>query len=206
MSNKRFNETNLPNDIGIKFDRICNILIAPSQVYKAVEVLFAGTSAILGIIKDKDCIKGIKFTNNGEFIAAAQISITPCSSSDSDEKTSGFWNYTWTFYEEDTKDCKFVDDSSLYQVYKDKSLDAGLCDFNSNLSDREKDTDKYIVMMKEVLSLIKKWLINNPGTTLVLDGVFQAQSEISSDGEIEIGLVPAGEMKILVKDDNSIQE
>ena len=60
--------------------------------------------------------------------------------------------------------------------------------------------------MKEVLSLIKKWLINNPGTTLVLDGVFQAQSEISSDGEIEIGLVPAGEMKILVKDDNSIQE
>ena len=56
--------------------------------------------------------------------------------------------------------------------------------------------------------VIKQWLAENASSDpiLILKDVFTANATVNEDGEIEFGFVPDGAMKILVKNDASIQE
>ena len=64
--------------------------------------------------------------------------------------------------------------------------------------------------MVEMVEFIIKWLKENvtaeEPVTLIQDGVFRADAAVDENGEINIGIIPDGQMKVLIKDDSAIQD
>ena len=71
------------------------------------------------------------------------------------------------------------------------------------------DSATAIYMATLIVEMIIEWIKENTteveSASLVLDSVFKATGVIE-DGKVVVGIVPAGEMKVLIKDDNAIQE
>ena len=72
------------------------------------------------------------------------------------------------------------------------------------------DSDTCITMMNTLVEFIINWLKENvtdtEPATLVLKGVFKGVAEVDPDGSIDIGIIPDGAMKVLIKDDSAIQD
>lgn len=201
---KKFKESTIPEDFSRTLSQQA-MLCGPANTYMVATTIFHGVSSCLGAIKNKTVSKAIVFKAiDGSFIAAAKVEFIP-NTEDPTNPAAGRWDYTWTFNEEDIKGADVIDvaNNSLIITYFTTS---GANLYNMKFA----GADICVTMCVLILEMIKKWLIDNvtpndPESTLSLEGVFTATGSIV-DGKVELGLIPAGEMKVLVKGDDTIQE
>jgi len=200
---KKFKETPILEDYSKALAEKC-FLLGPSNVPRIATVLFHGTSTALGSIKNLSVPKAIVFrTIDHSFLAAAKVEYIG-NADDPTNPSSGRWDYTWTWYEEDIKGADVIEvgTNSLVTTYFTSS---GINLYNMKFSAQ----DLCVLMMTLMLEMIKAYLENNVNEaepiTLSLDGVFKATAE-KVNGKVEMGLIPDGAMKILIKDDIAIQE
>lgn len=200
---KKFKETNIPED----FSRALasqSFLIGPSHTPRIATVLFHGVSRCLGSMKNTTIPKAVVFRSlDSSFLAGAKVEYI-ANADDPSNPSAGRWDYTWTFYEEDLKGCDCIDVSSnaLVSTF-----------FISSASDlynmRFAGQDVCVLMMVMMIEMIINWLKENVSESepmmMTLDGVFKATAAVEN-GKITMGIVPDGEMKVLIKDDSAIQE
>lgn len=198
MSEKQFKETTIPEDFAHSLMTNSSFIITPVHVIELAKVLFGATSTVLGKIKDVKVPKAIVFNHNHKFIAAAKVSYE-ANENNPDDLSAGFWNYVWTTSEDDIEDCKCEEIDRNAEIARNYELYAG-----KNNHMRFDKPGAIGCAMNLLIEVIKVWLEENPGTTLVLDGFFKGVSE-NEDDEVFISIIPDGDMKILIKDDSSIQ-
>jgi hypothetical protein len=202
---KKFKESTIPEDFSRALSQQA-MLCGPANTYKVATTVFHGVSSCLGAIKNKTVPKAIVFRAiDGSFIAGAKVEFIPNDENDKSNPSDGRWDYTWSFYEDDMKGADVIEvaTNSLIITYFTTS---GANLFNMKFA----GADICITMCTLTMEMIKKWLTDNvtpndPSATLTLEGVFTATGNIV-DGKIELGLSPSGEMKVLVKGDDKIQE
>lgn len=204
---KAFNETKIPEQFLMNMDKkhLGLSKLGEAGVYKFADVLFETTSILLGQMKLTDTPQAIIFREaNGTFIVGAKVEYITNEDNPSD-LSAGQWNYSWSFYEEDFEDAHAINACEHPLFRSSYASFAGRrhgIEFN--------DTDFVSSTCIELLECIKSWLKNNAtsgeSTYLVLDKVFTASAAVNDEGEIEIAIVPSGEMKVLIKDDSMIQE
>lgn len=202
---KKFKETTLPEDYVNTLDLQHSIGCTAANAYKVITSVIHGVSTCLNAIKDTSVPKAVVFRGvDGSFIGAGKVEFMP-NKDDPKNPSSGRWDYTWTFYEDDIAGADVIDVStnSMALTYFTASA-ANLFNMRFNA------TDICVAMCTVAIEAIRKWLMDNTTTTepesaITLEGVFKGTGSLV-DGKIEIGLVPAGEMKVLIKDDKDIQE
>lgn len=202
---KQFKETNIPESVSLALAKEA-MVIEPPHVDKFATVAVHAISRALGAVKNPITPKAISVKSmTGDFIFGAKVEYN--SNEDNPQDISaGRWDYSWTAYEEDLERCDIINlnDSSLLQNYLlSSSFELFGIKFNNGASSA-------VTTIVTVLEHIKKWLGDNvtpdEDAVLELEGSFKATASVSDDGEIEYGFVPAGEMKVLIKNDSAIQE
>lgn len=200
---KKFKETSIQEDFSKALAKQ-NILIGPSNVYRVATVLFHGVSTCMGAMKSTSVPKALVFRSlDHSFLAAAKVEYIK-NADDPSNPAAGRWDYTWTFNEDDIAgaDVTEVATNSLVATH---FVSAALALYNMKFS----GTELCIMMMTLLIEMIISWLKENTsdaeGAKLVLEGVFKASAEVEN-GKIEMGIVPDGEMKVLIKDDSAIQD
>lgn len=200
---KKFKETTIPED----YSRILSkrsFLLGPSHVFRIATVLFHGVSSCLANIKNVSVPKAVVFRSiDHSFLAGAMVTFVP-NTDDPSNPASGRWDYVWTFYEDDLKgaDCLEVSNNTLLSTF---FVSSGATLYNMKFQ----SPDVSILLMTVMIEMIITWLKENATETepvvLSLGGVFKATATVE-DGKTFIGIVPDGEMKVLIKDDSQIQE
>ena len=200
---KKLKETNILEDYSRALAQQC-FLIGPSHTPRIATVLFHGVSTCLGAMKNINIPKAIVFRSlDHSFLAGAKVEYI-ANRDDPSNPSAGRWDYTWTFYEEDLKgcDCVEVANNSLVSTY---FVSSGITLYNMRFAGQ----DLCVLMMIMMVEMIINWLKENASESepaiLTLDGVFKATATVEN-GKIVMGIVPDGEMKVLIKDDSSIQE
>lgn len=188
-SNRIFNE--------FKYD------IGPEHMDKLFDVVFTASANALNMIKKKDAKTAFTFTNTDKsLIAAAICEYFP----NEDASKPGNWSLVWTF-----------DESDLVDVKENNKID--IADIRSHEFFRGvagnkwgmifEDPGSMIVTINSVLVDLKKFLDENATAddtfTVEQDGIFQARVAVE-DGAKVFAVEPAGEIKILIKDDTAIEK
>jgi hypothetical protein len=197
---KKFKETSILEDYSKVLAKNC-ITLGPSITPYIATVLFDGVSRCLGAIKNQNKPKAIIFRSmDHSFLAGAKVEYIA-----GDDPTSSRWDYSWTFYENDLGDIDKEDiidasSNSLVLTYFESSA-------TSLFKMKFQGADTCCTMITVMLEMIKSWVTENTteteGATVTLDGVFTAMGEMV-DGTVQVGLVPDGSMKVLIKDDVSL--
>lgn len=200
---KKFKETNILEDFSRALAQQ-SFLIGPTHTPRIATVLFHGVSRCLGAMKNTTIPKAIVFRSmDHSFLAGAKVEYV-ANADDPSNPSSGRWDYTWTFYEDDLKGCDCVDVSSN-NIVSTYFVSSGSELYNMRFAGQ----DLCIMMMTLMIEMIINWLRENASESepaiLTLDGVFKATATVEN-GKTIMGIVPDGEMKILIKDDSAIQE
>lgn len=200
---KKFKETNILEDFSKALAQQC-FLIGPSHTPRIATVLFHGVSSCLGDMKNTTIPKAIVFRAlDHSFLAGAKVEYI-ANVDDPTNPAAGRWDYTWTFVEDDLKgcDCVEVANNSLVTTY---FISSGISLYNMKFA----GPDLCALMMTMMIEFIINWLKENATESetavLTLEGVFNA-SAVVENGKIVMGIVPDGEMKVLIKNDSAIQE
>lgn len=175
--------------------------IAPEHTDKFAYTLFTATANLLSFAKSKDHPTTFEFyTVDNRFVAAAIVEFFE----NEDPNKPGNWSLVWTFYENDVPtnanriNIKDVDTHSYFRsVAGDKY---GI---------RFVNTECLVNTMTYLLEQIKKWLDENAKegeeVCVTQDSIFQARVVVEN-GEKVFALEPAGEIKMLIKEDASIEK
>lgn len=197
----KFKESKIPEDLS-KALASQNMLLGPTMAEQAANILFVGTSRCLADNKDLSVPKAVVFRRiDGSFLVAAKLEYIK-NPDDPADLASGQWNYSWTFDEEDIKDCKLIETTNnLITMYFYNAA-------SSLYSIKFNDPSVCATVMNLVVEMIINWIKENTKdgdkAVLTLGGVFTAMGEVV-DGEIQMAIIPDGEIKILIKDDAAIQ-
>ena len=201
---KKFKETSISEDYS-KCLSAQHYLIGPSHVWRIPTILFHGASMYLAAVKNTATPKALVFRAvDGRFLAAAKVCYIP-NNDDPTNPAAGQWSYTWTTDEDNIKDCDCCDVSNNAMIVQFFTT-AGINLYNLKFA----GPDVCITMMVEMVEFIIKWLKENvtaeEPVTLIQDGVFRSDAAVDENGEINIGIIPDGQMKVLIKDDSAIQD
>lgn len=192
------------------FEKIANaleykaILIEPEHISKVVKVLFYGASKLLANVKSVDTPKAITFRKaDGTFICGAKVSFKK-NPDNPDDISSGSWSYIWTFDEDDISDAtEIIVDSKLTVMEFFKA--AGRTLFHMNFPDDSVASS----IFNTIFEYLGRYLDDNASTddvfTVTMPGIMEASSEVK-DGKIVKTIIPDGEIKILIKDDDQYQD
>ena len=178
--------------------------IVPEFAPKLIEVLFVTTSEILSKAKTKDHPVVLKYTKANKEMAAAAI--VQFFDNEEDPTKPGNWNLSWTFDEADIPENAQIIDGADSNVFVYFRAVAG-----SKFSMEYDAADVINALNISILTEIKKWLDENckdkDGEVVgfSLDNVMQAR--VTTEGGIKVfAIEPAGEIKMLIKDDASIEK
>ena len=167
---------------------------------KFADVLFTAVSTCLGNAKSKDHPVAFVIDEiNGNFVMGAVVEYHEGKSA----KDPGNWSYIWTFNAED-----IPDNAKIYKL-----TDPEIRPFFTSYSVkrfRYSANDEYFVTCYLLMAkMISKWLSDNVSESDIngveLEGVFQARVAVE-DGAVAKSIEPAGEIKVLIKDDASIEK
>lgn len=196
-----FNSTNLPAIVSKGLYEEKHYDIDTIHIDKLYYTLFYSVSAILREIKSKTnpvsfVIKDIK---NNE-IAAATVQYF-----DNEGDNPGNWSLTWTF------DPKDIPENSN----KEANLQNALYHPHFKSIAGEKwgmmfvDSSSLVNLMTYCVEQLYKWLDINAKedeeVEITLDGVFTAKVVVE-DGKKIFAIIPAGEVKTMIKDDITIEK
>lgn len=176
--------------------------IPPEFVDKIVDVVFTGTSYLLAQTKSKEKPATLCFRKVDEsLVAAATVRYFEGETKDD----LGNWSLSWTFNEEDIpEDAYKMDFATQVQTHSYFRSAAG-----ERYGMRFDDSASLVDCLTYALIQLKKWLDENAkeGTEVMIeqDGIFQARVAIEN-GEKVFAIEPAGEIKVLIKDDAAIEK
>lgn len=198
----KFKESKIPEDFS-KALAAQNMLLGPAMTEQAANILFVGTSKCLADNKDLSIPKAVVFRRiDGTFLVAAKLEYVK-NEDDPSNLASGQWNYSWTFDQDDIKDCKIIEMSnSLISMY---FYNAASSLYNMRFNDPAVCATVMSLMVEMIINWLKENTKEGEKSVLTLSGVFTAMGEVV-DGEIEMAIVPDGDIKLLIKDDSAIQE
>jgi hypothetical protein len=192
-------ETSLPQNYSKGLYEEKNYDLAPE--HKILYTVFTGVSELLNAFKNKE--KPISFVFDrldGSVIAAAICQYFP----NEDDSKPGNWSLVWTFDESD-----IPENADRYSIVDERShpFFRGIAGEKWGL--KFKDISCLVTLTSYALEQIYKWLDENADSnnevSVELESVFQARVAVE-DGQKVFALEPAGEIKMLIKDDASIEK
>ena len=197
----KFFDTNFPNNYSRGLYDEKNKSLAPEHSKLIADVIFTATAMVLNASKSKANPVALKFTNEDESFVVAAV----CQFFENEDKEQpGNWNLSFTFNEEDIPEGTNVltmNNPMVHPFFRSVAGDKYHFIFNT--------TDAIVTLPNYFMIQLRKWLDENTKSSeealIELDGVFQARGAIEG-GEKVFAIEPAGEIKILIKDDAAIEK
>lgn len=194
-------DTSLPENYSRGLYDEHNFNLAANHTDKLADVVFSATATILNGVKSKDHPVAFRFEKSqNQFIAAAVAQYFP----NEDSKKPGNWSLVFTFDEKDIPDGTVsysITDPQIHSYFRAIAGDHWKFQFNS--------PEAIIVLPTYFMSQLYKWLDENAKSgeevSIECEGIFQARVAIEG-GEKVFALEPDGEIKMLIKDDASIEK
>lgn len=197
----KLSETSMPQNYsrGLLEDKQYDI--APDHTGKFGYILFHGVASLLAANKDKN--RPVAFVVDridGKVVAVAIVQYFE----NNDKSNPGSWNMVWSFDENDIP----ADAKKIY--LKDPNSHPFFVSVAANRYNMEFKTEPAIInLLTYFMEILYKWLDENakPDEEVLIeqDGVFQARVGIEN-GEKVFSIEPMGEVKMLIKDDASIEK
>ena len=176
------------------------VVLPVNYGHKIADVLFTATTKFLAAFKKKEAPSAFIFEEvNGNFIMGAVVEYH----AGKNDKDPGNWSYIWTFDPADIPDTAerfYLTDPKVKPSYTDYSLHK----YRYSVFE-----DQFVPVYLFMAKMISKWLednvVENDIVGVELEGVFQARVAVE-DGSVVKSIEPAGEIKVLIKDDASIEK
>ena len=194
-------DSSLPNNFarGLYDEKCMNM--GPEHTDKIADVLFTATAMLLNGSKSKENPVALRFDReDGSMIAAAIVQYFESN----DDENPGNWNLVFTFEESDIPENTNVltmMNPMVHPFFRSVGGDKYHFTF--------KTTQAIVTLPCYFLEQLRKWLDENTKegeeVSLECDGVFQARGAVEG-GEKVFAIEPAGEIKMLVKDDAAIEK
>jgi hypothetical protein len=193
----KLNESGLPAMYSKGLFEVKNYDLAPEHTDKIFTILFEGTSEALKSIKSKDHPVAFKFNRlNGDMVAAAIVQYFKNDDSSKPDNLS----LVWTFYPEDIPANAYVIDLNNVQThpfFKSIGFNKYHLKFDHNSME-----NMFVFLLETLYDFLDQNAKEGEEFELTLDSVFTARSTINN-GKKEFSIEPAGEVKVLIKDDAS---
>lgn len=194
-------DTNLPDhySLALANEKTCDL--APIHTDKIADVMMTASANFLNAYKKMDHPVALTFNrDDGSVVAAAIVRFIP----NENEDDPGNWNLVFTFDEDDIPEGT--------EIHPITSLETHPY-FRSVAGDRHKFTfhapQDLIMLPTFLLEHIRKWLDENAKeneeVSVEIDGILKARVAVEG-GEKVFALEPDGEIKMLIKDDASIEK
>jgi hypothetical protein len=166
------------------------------------DVTFSSIASVLNSVKNPN--KPSAFIVNKPDDAFVAAAITQYFPNEDDPKKPGNWSLTFTFSEED-----IPEDAATYKL-TDSQIHSHFRAIAGDKYHFQFATPESVIILPSYLfSQLYKWLDENAkeGEEVCInyEGVFEARVAIEG-GEKVFAIVPDGEIKVLIKDDASIQK
>lgn len=201
---KKLKETSLPNNF-ITIMSNQGLEVTPTEYEIMAKVVISGMTDYLRKIKTKTAPAVIEVRDlKGNFIVAAIVEYN--AAENEDEVATGNWNYYWTFYEDNIPSgaiVKEITDIEVYEVISTRGLDSYKFRFVA--------VDFMHRSVRELFSELRDFLDQNAKDEegyevgVELEGYIEA-SVRTEGGEKVLSILPAGEMKSLIKDDTASEK
>lgn len=197
----KLTETTLPQNYSKGLFEEKNYDLAPEHMDKITYTVFTATSNLLNGVKSKEKAAAFLFERiDGTVVAAAVVKYFP----NEDESKPGNWNLSWTFEESD------IPEDALRISLKDPQTHSYFrAVAGEKWGIKFKDVACLVTLLTYSLEQIRKWLDENASETeevkVEQEAVFQARVAVEN-GEKVFALEPAGEIKMLIKDDATIEK
>ena len=190
----KFTESTLVENFIVEGKAI-GVLLEPTDVFKVVETIVAGTTDFLAMTKSKEQGTALVIENiKGDMILAAVVEFND----NEDGEGQGNWNYYWTF---DAKDLEGkrqyqVSASQVHTIIARRAYEMYRLRFPSPTF----ITDYSVIFA----TLMREFLETNARTGETFEvqheGYFMARAAVE-DGVVEKSFLPDGAMKRLIKND-----
>lgn len=197
----KINETTLPQNYSKALYEERGFDLAKEHTDKITDILFTGVADTLNELKSKEHPTAFVFQNvSGDFVAGAICQYFE----NEDPEKPGNWSLVWTFDESDIPANAVVYSLNNEQTHSHFRGVAG-----DKHGIRFKYPEAIVTMLTYLLQQIYKWLDENAkeGEEVIVeqDGIFQARVAVEN-GEKVFAIEPAGEVKMLIKDDAAIEK
>ena len=196
-----FNSTNLPQNVSKGLLEQFNYDFAPMYVEKLYDVLFYSAAYVLKELKDKNApvayvISDVKKNE----IAAAMVEYH-----EGEDDNPGNWSLIWTFNVAEDVPANalkiYLDDVKTHKHFKTVA--------GTRQRFQYSNVEALVNLNTYIISELYKWLDENANekeaVEIVLDNVFTAKVQIE-DGKKNFAIIPAGEVKTIIKDDVAIEK
>ena len=197
----KLNDSTLPQNFSKCLFEEKNYDLAAEHTDKFSYVLFTAVSNLLNGAKSKERPTSFEFeTIDGNLVAAAICQYFP----NEDPEKPGNWSLVWTFDKADIpENCNRISlkDPQTHSYFRSIAGD--------KYGIRFKTPESLVSLMTIILEQIHKWLDENAKeneeVSIEQDAVFQARVAVEG-GQKVFALEPAGEIKMLIKDDAAIEK
>lgn len=201
---KKLKETSLPSNF-ITIMSTQGLEVTPIEYETMVKTVVAGVTDYLRLIKSKTIPAVVAIRDlKGNFIVAAVVEYNEAENED--EVATGNWNYYWTFYENDIPDGSNVKEITDLEVFETVSK-RGLQSYRFRFMAIEYMHDSVRELFTELKDFLDQNAKDEEGYEMgvELEGYFEA-SVRTEGGEKVLSILPAGEMKSLIKDDTASEK
>lgn len=191
----KFEESALLENVNRSLDAI-GLVLDKCYVKDITEAIFEASSDFLRLTKSKNKTALVYKDMKGNFIVAAVVDYN-----ENPEEGQDNYNYFWTFYQEDIEDAVQYDGNEARVL----SLISQRIQESHGLRPA---TEHIVPMVEKVLSCLSDYLDQNASEEaefqLEDEGYFIASVGVE-EGKVEKSLLPAGPMKVLIKDDATVE-
>lgn len=198
---KKLFDTSLPENWSRSLLENHNMDVAAIYMDRILGVTFSSAALVLNSVKSKDYPVAFRFeTANNSLVAAAVVQYFP----NDDAKKPGNWSLIFTFDEKDIPEDAHeysITDPQVHSHFRSYAIDKYRMRFDI--------PDALVVLPVHTLSQLYKWLDENAKegeeVGIEQEGIFQARVAIEG-GQKVFSVEPDGEVKMLIKDDASIEK
>lgn len=194
-------DTSLPQNYSKGLFEEKNFDLSDTHTDKMFDVLFTATAGLLNDTKNKQRPAVFCFSKIDNSIIAGAI----CQFFENEDSSKpGNWSLVWTFDETD------IPENALVMNFKDPQTHSyfrGIAGDKYGM--RFKDPTCLTTCLTYALEQLYKWLDENAAedkeVSIELDGVFQARVAVEGGAKV-FAIEPAGEIKMMIKDDAAIEK
>lgn len=197
----KLSETSIPANYATEYAATVGPEVFPDEVICIFKGTFAAVSDFFKTAKKKNQKVALKFVDGaGNFIMAGVVEYNK-----NEEEGQDNWNYYFTFDEDDLKDVK---PENLYDTNA-PHLHAGvtnrLLEFNLRINESAYIAPMLTLVARSLQSFLDQNAKPDGEVTVEEDGYFKASVAIE-DNEPAKSVLPAEEMKQLIKDDAATEK
>ena len=195
-------DTSIPANLSSKFNYELCWTLTPELMPKLMDLIFTATSEILTAAKLKDKPVALVYRKPNKEVSA--VAVVQYFANEDDASKPGNWSLVWSFNFSDVPENAQIIEGTDPNVYVYFKAIAG-----SKYYMEYDGIDVINTLNTRILDEIKKWLDDNAKENdeiiVNMDNVFQARVSVVN-GVKQFAIEPAGEIKMLIKDDASIEK